>query len=619
MRTVLVCALLVAARASRVRRDAAPHVAAPVAAALGVARARAAINLPVGQYQLSPVSQPTLGLRHCNYQAFATPIEAGNDDFNFLAVAALNGVSGQVSFESLNYPGMFLAPVGKVGEAGRLGIVDSPDANNASYTPVAGLSDPTKISLISSSTTPALAGKYVALGTSLSGQCAGNYNPPSADVYLADPSVVGNAVATWSGAYSPPPPPPYAIIDASNVTHRVSPLIRGCHVDVGYTNQPVGFRANLVYGESFESAPGSSWNAVQSGGGAGTAARDPATPFGAAALPSMKVTVSTAGGVVGVSNRGLSNEGFSITGGREYTGHVYVSVPAGSGNVSLVVQINDYTAGTTLAAFTASVGPAPGGGFSRVEWAFTPSAGTTCVGIAPGSDPAIDCGGQGDEPGHICVRCGGEVVVGLAGPAGAVANFGYVWVGPGAWALWRGQPVLASAVETLQTMGVTMIRQGGTVSQSIAWKDWRGPPHERKSLGHVWGASLVSGWGPFEFFNMCESAGIEPVITFAYDLNSAADWADLVSGGGGVVPLGWAGRAHEATLVAQSVGEVAGTGGRPGRRTLPALPHRPRPPRPALLPRRSSTCTPTTRRRGAHCASRTATPCRTRQRCLRCV
>jgi alpha-L-arabinofuranosidase len=77
-------------------------------------------------------------------------------------------------------------------------------------------------------------------------------------------------------------------------------------------------------------------------------------------------------------------------------------------------------------------------------------------------------------------------------------------------------------------MGIQMIRQGGTVSQTFTWKDWRGAPWARASLGHVWGDSLVSGWGPFEFIDMANAIGIVPVVTLAYDTNSAADWADLV-------------------------------------------------------------------------------------------
>jgi hypothetical protein len=34
-------------------------------------------SFPLGQYQLSPITLPTLGLRHCDYVGYATPLEAG--------------------------------------------------------------------------------------------------------------------------------------------------------------------------------------------------------------------------------------------------------------------------------------------------------------------------------------------------------------------------------------------------------------------------------------------------------------------------------------------------------------------------------------------------------------
>ena len=69
---------------------------------------------------------------------------------------------------------------------------------------------------------------------------------------------------------------------------------------------------------------------------------------------------------------------------------------------------------------------------------------------------------------------------------------------PGSWGRFAGLSVLRTGVDVLMSMGINIIRWGGTVSQTFRWKDWRGPPTERPSLGHKWGASLVSGWGLFE-------------------------------------------------------------------------------------------------------------------------
>ena len=82
----------------------------------------------------------------------------------------------------------------------------------------------------------------------------------------------------------------------------------------------------------------------------------------------------------------------------------------------------------------------------------------------------------------------------------------------------------------MQDMGIALIRQGGTVSQSFKWKEWIpvSKPWLRASMTHQWGRSLVGSWGPFEFFDMCNAADIMPVITLAYDTNNAEDWADLI-------------------------------------------------------------------------------------------
>ncbi len=48
------------------------------------------------------------------------------------------------------------------------------------------------------------------------------------------------------------------------------------------------------------------------------------------------------------------------------------------------------------------------------------------MGITPGSDPTVDCKQLGPEAGHVCVKCGGQVVLGIVG-AGS-ANLDFLWV-----------------------------------------------------------------------------------------------------------------------------------------------------------------------------------------------
>ena len=83
------------------------------------------------------------------------------------------------------------------------------------------------------------------------------------------------------------------------------------------------------------------------------------------------------------------------------------------------------------------------------------------------------------------------------------------------------------------------LRSGGSVSQSMRWKDWRGPEVYRASNQQIWGDSLLAGYGPFEVIDMCNVLGIEPVITLAYDDQDTLDWADLVEYAWGDATTPW--------------------------------------------------------------------------------
>ena len=67
-----------------------------------------------------------------------------------------------------------------------------------------------------------------------------------------------------------------------------------------------------------------------------------------------------------------------------------------------------------------------------------------------------------------------------------------------------------------------------------AGKNWIGNPWERQSLGAKWGSELVSGFGPFEFIDMCAAAGIVPIMTTTAESGgsqpccNASDMGDLI-------------------------------------------------------------------------------------------
>ena len=169
---------------------------AAVSAGLSLVAGASKLKIEPGQYAfIAPGS--SLGLRHCDYQAYACPFTVGNQDFLFNVVAPLSAQPGGLSLQSTNYPADYVTVVGTANgavEATRLGIGANPVAEDGTFVAVPGLADPSMVSLqvLSGS----FAGSYVARNDgTLSGTCASNYGSPSSDVYLSDGS--DKAAATW--------------------------------------------------------------------------------------------------------------------------------------------------------------------------------------------------------------------------------------------------------------------------------------------------------------------------------------------------------------------------------------------------------------------------------------
>ncbi len=456
----------------------------PLAPATSDAGSRDADGTSPQVAQLQSVKDTTKFLRHCDYQAFATQADDGNADFAFSVVPALNGAGpGTVSFQSTNFPTMYLTsniPAGGGSEPGRLGIATNgtdPDSASFAQTDIVGSSDVAFYSLAK-----ATFGQYIGLNGRLTGSCAGNYDKTCSDITLlsravapADPPVE----AQWTFAAAPKPRAPY-----------------------------------------------DPWLQYADGTAAGTASRDATHPFNGQA--SASIAYSSGSGLLGWANRGLGNEGLFLEGGKEYQGYLFASSPAA---VDITVQLQDYTT-TPPSVLASSTLAFTGGNWTMLNFTLTPSVGTVCLDGSHDPSGVVQCGKMGPSAGHVCVKCGGQFVVGVNSP-GAVVNIDFVSLQPGAWGRVGDLPVLQSGVDLLKSMGVSIIRQGGSFTDpdGYAWKNWRGLPWERPSMGWEWGASIVSGWGPFEFISMCEAAGIEPVITVSADSGaccSAEDMADLV-------------------------------------------------------------------------------------------
>ena len=413
----------------------------------------------------------------------------------------------------------------------------SADPDDATWTIVPGLSDTSNFSLASASRRPDARGRFL---TRLpAGGTACNGHGDAAGLSEGGSPLAGAATFVLG---PPPPPPPRApstvAVDAGNVTHRLSRKLLGCHFDNGYEFQPRLLHSQLLYGDSFQCGPelACAWSNLTVGSAQGSAVLDVGVHMNAAdPAPSLRVQYasrSDVGGAVGWANRGIGNEGLSLEGGKLYEGTVVMLAPSGA---SLYVAANDYLAVVVLASATLVVPPSPE--WQVVKFSLTPSAGTACARFPYVQNSSLDCGPQGTNPAHICVRCSGEFGVGLGAPG--TAHLGYASFGPGAWGRFRGQPVLATGAALLQQLGYGAVRWGGHISRITRWKDWRGLPWERASMQlDDAGRFISAGFGIFEFLDLAAELGIYPVISLSKS-QSAEDLADLIEYAWGNETVPW--------------------------------------------------------------------------------
>lgn len=390
-------------------------------------------------------------------------------------VPGLDKAAGSVSLQSSNYPTKYIAETGDP-EPGRLGVlVPSGPPEAFSFVLAPGLATPGAYTLQSK-----ISGGFVTLSQDLTGQCAPHYNR-SANEGDAVVAATATAASEWvfhAGSTPPEPPlPPETVsVFLDEVTHEVPTLALGCHSDTGYAHQARGFYSQMVVGDSFLATNYSEavWNLEEAGGATTTAALDPTdTLYG---TPSTIITLgcSTAhhtdgvegfrggGGCRGgLNNRGLGNAGMVFASGKEYEG-VLIARATGAAPITVTVSLVAYETAAVLAEQVLIV-PAQGSlphGYSQLNFSLTPNGSTSCHDIDPSTNPEIQCGVPISSVGHTCVACGGQLSVTLSSPGSVVVN--YVLLQPGEWGRVGDLSVLASAATTLQAMGVTAIRQGGS-------------------------------------------------------------------------------------------------------------------------------------------------------------
>lgn len=180
---------------------------------------------------------------------------------------------------------------------------------------------------------------------------------------------------------------------------RLSRAWMGCHLDEGFTQQTFSWSRSLLVSHSFESYHSfavQAWSDATDAGATGTTSLDNSTQVNPnARVPSLKVSFQSGVGVVGSANRGMGGEGLALA-SAPYDGFAVVLAPAGG---SLYVALRPRGGGAPLSSTTITLSRSAA--WQQVNFSLTPSAPTSCEGIAPGSDATVDCGALTANPGSV--------------------------------------------------------------------------------------------------------------------------------------------------------------------------------------------------------------------------
>ena len=322
-------------------------------------------------------------------------------------------------------------------------------------------------------------------------------------------------------------------------TCPTNPLLHSCHADLGNVHASLSLYSNLIVGSSFDhQSLLASWS--PSDPAAVRYSLDPAQLW--QGLPSLNVSLAPRNATApptGLLNKGLGNEGLAFRAGQGYEGFL---IARSAAPLELLVALLAAAAGPgsppTAVLSSASLSLPGGGAWVNLSFSLpAPSVGTACVGVAPGSVRGLDCGSVWPNGDHVCVACGGAVLVGVGGGEGAAAEFslGYVLVQADSTGRFQGaQPVRAEGVENLRAMGVAGIRVGGTYAGGLLWKDWRGLPELRPARQFFAGVgNLIGGFGMFEMLDLTAGMGIEGIITLSrnHTPKEAAELVEYALGG----------------------------------------------------------------------------------------
>ena len=146
--------------------------------------------------------------------------------------------------------------------------------------------------------------------------------------------------------------------------------------------------------------------------------------------------------------RRFRNEGLYLQEGKPYTGYLFVK---SAGPAKVHVSLRRYTHNSTDTAILASDSlPFAGGNWTRLNFTLTPSTGTTCAGVVPGSAADLDLTCCKRDPGSS--TCKATVTHGTADESGQCVAGGPAEEGvPAEWFVCRGGLVVVVASGTSST------------------------------------------------------------------------------------------------------------------------------------------------------------------------
>jgi hypothetical protein len=481
---------------------------------------------------IESVAAPGRSIRHCEAQLYATKMDPPplSRDHSFTVVAGLGRGEGTVSFQSINYPTYYIAPIygaGKGGGAGRLGVVDRATnssvafATSASFT-VVPLAPP---SPSGSALIKAVDGRVVALTpASLSGGCAGLYAAPDANVALVQ-------MADLS-----------ALADASwNITAHGGGAPQQAQVHWTYLLGDTGaakmstvtpFHGLLSLNLSCKSASGNDKGAQRGGNSGRTRAGAGAgADAGAGAGAGADAGAGDASGLgcAAATNKNVYRRGIAARRGMPYEGYLFLR------NLGAAASGGPLTAGggarVTVGLYTMDGGhagaPEHGGG-GRAAATATGAAAENVNGrsgwVAPPPVPLATVAFQVVSAEWTMFNFtltpqatdnASAFVIGLQSPGTAV-GVDMVFLEPGLWGRYAGMHLRKDVVRGLLLDGqLRSIRFDGTsvvANPKYLWRDARGPAWQRPPrYGDYWYGYITNGFGMFEVLQIAEEAKLGSV------------------------------------------------------------------------------------------------------------